>query len=81
MQMKRRGFTIGAGGLLLASQARPAAAATTLSFPTWQAGEPGFSQWWKELIAAAPQLADVAEAAKGAKSFIPTLQPRSRGIT
>jgi multiple sugar transport system substrate-binding protein len=52
MRMKRRAFTLGAGGLLLASQARPAAAETTLSFPTWQAEEAGFSQWWKELIAA-----------------------------
>src|SRR3954453_3347788 len=31
---------------------RPAAADTVLSFPTWQAEEAGFSQWWKELIAA-----------------------------
>jgi multiple sugar transport system substrate-binding protein len=52
MRMQRRAFTLGAGGLLLASQTRPAAADTTLSFPTWQAQEPGFSQWWKELIAA-----------------------------
>ena len=52
MPMKRRAFTLGAGGLLLAAQARPAAAETTLSFPTWQAEEAGFSQWWKELIAA-----------------------------
>jgi hypothetical protein len=50
--MKRRTFALGAGGLLLASKARPAAAATTLTFPTWQAEEPGFSQWWRELIAA-----------------------------
>jgi len=53
MHMQRRAFALGAGGLLLASGARPAAAAdTTLSFPTWQAEEAGFSQWWKELIAA-----------------------------
>jgi multiple sugar transport system substrate-binding protein len=50
--MKRRAFALGAGGLLLAGGARRAAAATTLTFPTWQAEEPGFSQWWKELIAA-----------------------------
>jgi multiple sugar transport system substrate-binding protein len=55
MRMKRRAFTLGAGGLLLASQARPAAADTALSFPTWQADEPGFSDWWKELIAAYQQ--------------------------
>jgi multiple sugar transport system substrate-binding protein len=55
MRMQRRAFTLGAGGLLLASRNRPAAAATTLSFPTWQAEEPGFSQWWKELIAAYQQ--------------------------
>jgi multiple sugar transport system substrate-binding protein len=30
----------------------PAAAQTTLEFPTWQAEEPGVSTWWKELIAA-----------------------------
>ncbi len=52
MRMQRRAFTLAAGGLLLASRSRPAAAETTLSFPTWQAEEPGFSQWWKELIAA-----------------------------
>jgi multiple sugar transport system substrate-binding protein len=52
MRMKRRAFTVAAGALLLASRTRPAAADTTLSFPTWQAEEPGFSQWWKELIAA-----------------------------
>jgi multiple sugar transport system substrate-binding protein len=52
MRMQRRAFTLGAGGLLLGCGTRPAAAATTLSFPTWQAEEPGFSQWWKELIAA-----------------------------
>jgi multiple sugar transport system substrate-binding protein len=55
MRMQRRAFTLGAGGLLLASRIRPAAAATTLNFPTWQAEEPGFSQWWKELIAAYQQ--------------------------
>ena len=36
-------------GLLLAL---PARAETTLSFPSWQAEEAGFSTWWKELIAA-----------------------------
>jgi multiple sugar transport system substrate-binding protein len=37
---------------LAAFSVQVARADTTLSFPTWQAQEPGFSQWWKELIAA-----------------------------
>jgi multiple sugar transport system substrate-binding protein len=52
MRMKRRAFTLGAGGLLLSARARAADGGITLSFPTWQAEEAGFSQWWKELIAA-----------------------------
>jgi multiple sugar transport system substrate-binding protein len=35
-----------------AAFAPPAAAQTTIDFPTWQAEEPGISTWWKDLIAA-----------------------------
>lgn len=40
------------GLAVLAALGAPAARADMmLSFPTWQAEEPGFSNWWKELIA------------------------------
>ena len=54
MRLTRFAYALCAG-LLLAAPGRAAAADTTLSFPTWQAEEPGFSQWWKELIAAYEQ--------------------------
>jgi multiple sugar transport system substrate-binding protein len=42
-----------AGAALLAfALATSAHAQTVLDFPTWQAEEPGVSQWWKDLIAA-----------------------------
>ncbi|HEY0420423.1 MAG TPA: extracellular solute-binding protein, partial [Acetobacteraceae bacterium] len=52
MRLKRFARAVCAAALLLAAQVRLAAADTTLNFPTWQAEEAGFSQWWKELIAA-----------------------------
>lgn len=55
MRLTRLVCALCAAVLLLAAQWRPAAADTTLNFPTWQAQEPGFSQWWKELIAAYEQ--------------------------
>jgi multiple sugar transport system substrate-binding protein len=43
--------TLSAAALLAASLVWPAAAqTTTLDFPSWQAEEPGLSNWWKELI-------------------------------
>lgn len=43
--------TLSAAALLAASLVAPAAAqTTTLDFPSWQAEEPGLSNWWKELI-------------------------------
>jgi len=53
MHIKRRAFALGAAGLLLASRPRPAAGADIiLKFPSWQAEEEGFAQFWKEIIAA-----------------------------
>jgi multiple sugar transport system substrate-binding protein len=40
------------GGVLLLGQPALAAGSTTLSFPTWQAEEPGFADFWKESVAA-----------------------------
>jgi multiple sugar transport system substrate-binding protein len=43
--------TLSAAALLAMSLVAPAAAqTTTLDFPSWQAEEPGLSNWWKELI-------------------------------
>lgn len=53
MQLKHFVRAVCATVLLLTAQGRLAVAADiTLSFPTWQAEEAGFSHWWKELIAA-----------------------------
>lgn len=51
MRFKNFICAVCAAAVLLPAQARPVRADTTLSFPTWQAEEAGFSQWWKELIA------------------------------
>ena len=43
--------TLSAAALVAMSLVAPAAAqTTTLDFPSWQAEEPGLSNWWKELI-------------------------------
>ena len=55
MRLTRLVCALCAAVLGLAAEVRLAAADTTLNFPTWQAQEPGFSQWWKELIAAYEQ--------------------------
>jgi multiple sugar transport system substrate-binding protein len=40
------------GSVALGSYAGQAAAAdVTLSFPSWQVDEPGFGQWWREVVA------------------------------
>lgn len=44
------GLTLGSG--VIAGRPALAKKTTTLTFPTWQAEEPGFSSFWKESIAA-----------------------------
>lgn len=51
-KLTRRTTLAGAAALLATHRAQ---AATTLEFTTWQAEEPGFGAWWKELIAAFEQ--------------------------
>ena len=51
--LSRRTALAAATAALAASPAR--AQQTVLDFPSWQADEPGVSQWWKELIAAFEQ--------------------------
>lgn len=38
--------------MLAAAGGAPALGQTTLTFPTWQVEDPGFGDWWRELIAA-----------------------------
>ena len=51
MQTLTRRNTL-AGALAAPLVATAARAATTIEFTTWQAEEPGFGQWWHEVIAA-----------------------------
>ncbi len=53
--LTRRAALGGTASLLAASAAGPAQAAATLEFTTWQIEEPGFGDWWKEVIAAFKQ--------------------------
>jgi multiple sugar transport system substrate-binding protein len=50
LSLNRRATLTSAAAALAAGPA--AAQQLTLDFPSWQADEPGVSQWWKELIAA-----------------------------
>lgn len=51
MKISRRAFVASATAALAAPHVARAQA-VTLDFPSWQAEEPGVSQWWREVIAA-----------------------------
>src|SRR5262245_25144383 len=51
MRISRRAFVASAAAAIAAPHV-PRAQAVTLDFPSWQAEEPGVSQWWREVIAA-----------------------------
>ncbi len=51
MAMKQNHFTVLVSVAAAVVSASVAAQGVTLDFPNWQAEEPGFSEWWKALIA------------------------------